>query len=80
MSGDRQHYKLTTGDEKLETESEETSQGEVERLAEEKKLVQKLDRRILPIACLLYLFACWSALRSTMLRLMSYSPILLFRS
>ena len=25
---------------------------------EEKQLVRKLDRRILPIACLLYLFAC----------------------
>ena len=27
---------------------------------EEKKLVRKLDNRILPIACLLYLFACES--------------------
>ena len=27
---------------------------------EEKRLVRKLDRRILPIACLLYLFACQS--------------------
>jgi hypothetical protein len=25
---------------------------------EEKRLVRKLDRRILPITCLLYLFAC----------------------
>jgi hypothetical protein len=25
---------------------------------EERQLVRKLDRRILPIACLLYLFAC----------------------
>jgi hypothetical protein len=25
---------------------------------EERRLVRKLDRRILPIACLLYLFAC----------------------
>ena len=25
---------------------------------EEQQLVRKLDRRILPIACLLYLFAC----------------------
>lgn len=25
---------------------------------EEKRLVRKLDNRILPIACLLYLFAC----------------------
>jgi hypothetical protein len=33
---------------------------------EERRLVRKLDRRILPITCLLYLFACqysfWSAL------------------
>lgn len=28
------------------------------RALEEKKLVRKLDNRILPIACLLYLFAC----------------------
>lgn len=28
------------------------------RVAEEKALVRKLDNRILPIACLLYLFAC----------------------
>lgn len=62
MSGDKQDYKLTTDDEKLETVSEEIPQVELERLLEEKKLVQKLDRRILPIACLLYLFACWSAL------------------
>jgi hypothetical protein len=27
---------------------------------EERRLVRKLDRRILPIACLLYLFACQS--------------------
>ena len=26
--------------------------------AEERRLVRKLDARILPIACLLYLFAC----------------------
>jgi hypothetical protein len=25
---------------------------------EERRLVSKLDRRILPIACLMYLFAC----------------------
>jgi hypothetical protein len=29
---------------------------------EEKRLVRKLDRRILPIMCLLYLFACGSHL------------------
>ena len=31
------------------------TEGELE---EERKLVRKLDLRILPIACLLYLFAC----------------------
>jgi hypothetical protein len=30
----------------------------LEQLQEEKKLVRKLDVRILPIACLLYLCAC----------------------
>lgn len=30
------------------------------RLMEEKKLVRKLDKRILPLACFLYLFACES--------------------
>ena len=28
---------------------------------EERRLVRKLDRRILPIACLMYLFACQSS-------------------
>lgn len=28
------------------------------RLLEEKRLVRKLDMRIMPIACILYLFAC----------------------
>ena len=31
---------------------------EVEITPEEKRLVRKLDRRILPIVCLMYLFAC----------------------
>jgi hypothetical protein len=30
----------------------------LQQTIEERKLVRKLDRRILPIACLLYLFAC----------------------
>ena len=30
------------------------------RLADERKLVRKIDSRILPIACLMYLFACKS--------------------
>ena len=32
-----------------------------EEVAEEKRLVRKLDYRIMPIACLLYLFACKSS-------------------
>ncbi|KAG6885700.1 hypothetical protein C0992_004962 [Termitomyces sp. T32_za158] len=55
MSGSKQDQKPTTGGKKLE--ADDTSQFELERLLEEKRLVQKLDRRILPIACLLYLFA-----------------------
>lgn len=55
---------LTKGyDEKLESGSDESSQPQAldpDRLAEEKRLVRKLDKRILPIACLLYLFACAS--------------------
>jgi len=34
-------------------------------LPEEKALLRKLDARILPIACLMYLFACASALYSS---------------
>lgn len=31
---------------------------------EERRLVRKLDRRILPITCLMYLFSCQCLLRS----------------
>jgi hypothetical protein len=34
----------------------------------EKALLRKLDARILPIACLMYLFACAFAIRSQLLR------------
>jgi hypothetical protein len=45
--------------EKLEPVSESGSQPNDERtLEEERRLVRKLDNRILPITCLLYLFAC----------------------
>ncbi|KAF5379117.1 hypothetical protein D9615_005871 [Tricholomella constricta] len=52
----RRDSKLTNDNEKLESLSE-NSQSELEQSLEEKKLVRKLDSRILPIACLLYLFA-----------------------
>ncbi|KAF8635367.1 hypothetical protein AX15_000372 [Amanita polypyramis BW_CC] len=47
-------------DEKLEDQSDDVVQEDVlspETIAEEKLLVSKLDKRILPITCLLYLFA-----------------------
>ncbi|KAG6849772.1 hypothetical protein H0H93_005288 [Arthromyces matolae] len=59
MSDEKFHdTKLTVDDGKLENASEEASQvRELEDSEEERRLVWKLDRRILPIACLLYLFA-----------------------
>lgn len=46
----------------VDVSSEEEQQAptipDPQRLAEEKALVWKLDKRILPFACLLYLFAC----------------------
>lgn len=52
-------------DEKLDHVSDEAAHPQSPDLeefladsAEEKRLVRKLDRRILPITCLLYLFAC----------------------
>ncbi|GLB42135.1 putative major facilitator superfamily protein [Lyophyllum shimeji] len=58
MTTDAKHdSKLTAEDEKLEVSSEGSHQTDPERLLEEKRLVRKLDGRILPIACLLYLFA-----------------------
>jgi len=51
--------KLTVDDEKLESLSDGSHpETDLERSLEEKRLVRKLDNRILPIACLLYLFAC----------------------
>lgn len=62
MSSFTKKLKPTTAyDEKLEVSSGSSSEGidpEVSLDLEEKRLVRKLDRRILPIACLLYLFAC----------------------
>ncbi len=40
---------------------------------EERRLVRKLDRRILPIACLLYLFACQSYFGRSTLTSLAYT-------
>ena len=40
---------------------------------EERRLVRKLDRRILPIACLLYLFACQSDFGRSTLTFLAYT-------
>lgn len=48
-------------DEKLEEHVEDDVQEELldaETITQEQRLVNKLDKRILPITCLLYLFAC----------------------
>lgn len=59
----RRDSKMTNElDEKLETASESGSQStDPEKIIEERRLVRKLDQRILPITCLLYLFACQSS-------------------
>lgn len=49
---------IKESDEKIETSSEAESKFE-HSAAEERQLVRKIDGRILPITCLLYLFACW---------------------
>ena len=49
-------------DEKLQERYEDGEQEELhidaETAVDERQLLNKLDRRILPITCLLYLFAC----------------------
>ena len=48
-------------DEKGRVEDTQDAQSivvDVEDTPEEQALIRKLDRRILPIACLMYLFAC----------------------
>jgi hypothetical protein len=59
--------KLTDYDEKLASSSESSQPTDADRLHEERKLVRKLDKRILPIACLLYLFACSYTARTRLL-------------
>ena len=52
---------LQNSDEKIEAVQQGATTEELlseEPKAEERRLVFKLDRRILPITCLLYLFAC----------------------
>lgn len=46
----------------------------VEDAAFEKRLVRKLDMRIMPIVCILYLFACKLICTRSMLELMFRSP------
>jgi hypothetical protein len=58
-------------DEKGRESQSDTEEQDVlpkEKTPEETKLVRKLDARILPITCLLYLFAC------TLLRYFKYIP------
>ncbi|KAJ7583658.1 MFS general substrate transporter [Mycena floridula] len=59
MSSEKENSKQFA-DEKVEFASDdhqETPQPTAEEVLEERRLVRKLDNRILPIACLLYLFA-----------------------
>lgn len=54
--------KLHSDEKLLEEQGEDDVQEgllDAETIAQEQRLVNKLDRRILPITCLLYLFACW---------------------
>ena len=46
--------------EEADTPREPVAAAAGERSVEEKRLVRKLDMRIMPIACILYLFACAS--------------------
>ena len=48
--------------EKAVEDHDQDEQFWLSRAAEEKRLVRKLDKRILPIACLMYLFACKSTM------------------
>lgn len=54
--------KRESGDVKLDVEQLEhsTTPSVVEISEDEKRLVKKLDARIMPLACILYLFACES--------------------
>ena len=55
---------VRTSEEKFVDGQDESVEDEVllteERKEEERRLLFKLDKRILPITCLLYLFACTS--------------------
>ncbi len=60
---------MKSSDEKLDHTSDEAARPQSQDpellvdSEEEQRLVRKLDRRILPITCLLYLFACTSILQ-----------------
>ena len=58
-STDKTLTKESGSDEKIEISSVASWNNFEHSAAEERRLVRKLDGRILPIACLLYLFACW---------------------
>ena len=47
-----------TGAQSVQTDVQPDSEAPVSESVEERRLVRKLDRRILPITCLMYLFAC----------------------
>lgn len=50
-------------DEQLESGTDDSNEPltDAESALEEKKLLRRLDGRILPLTCLLYLFACGSS-------------------
>ena len=58
MASDPVLTKDTAEDIEASSESLRNNSSYSHTATEERQLVQKLDRRILPIACLLYLFAC----------------------
>lgn len=50
--------KAATGAQSVQLDVQPGSEVPVSESEEERRLVRKLDRRILPITCLMYLFAC----------------------
>ena len=59
LSIQKEHYDIsTTRDPELTLDYGENSESIQAVSEEERKLVWKLDKRILPITCLMYLFSC----------------------